>query len=45
MYSENYITLIRGYFMELRTILSGIENLKIKGSLDIDVLNIKNDSR
>ena len=31
--------------MELRTILSGLENLKIKGSLDIDVLNIKNDSR
>lgn len=31
--------------MELKTILSGLENLKVKGSLDIDVPNIKNDSR
>lgn len=31
--------------MELKTILSGLENLKIKGNLDIDVPNIKNDSR
>lgn len=31
--------------MELKTILSGLENLKVKGSLDVDVPNIKNDSR
>lgn len=31
--------------MELKTILSGLENLKVKGSLEIDVPNIKNDSR
>lgn len=31
--------------MELKIILSGLENLKVKGSLDIDVPNIKNDSR
>lgn len=31
--------------MELKSILSGLENLKVKGSLDIDISSIKNDSR
>lgn len=31
--------------MELKTILSGLEKLKVKGSLDIDISNISNDSR
>ena len=31
--------------MELKGILSGLENLKVKGNLDIDISGIKNDSR
>lgn len=31
--------------MELKSILSGLENLKVKGNLDINVFSIKNDSR
>lgn len=31
--------------MELKSVLSGLENLKVKGSLDIDISNIRNDSR
>ena len=31
--------------MELKNMLSGLENLKVKGSLDIDISKIKNDSK
>lgn len=31
--------------MELKSVLSGLENLKVKGSLDINISDIKNDSR
>ena len=31
--------------MELKSVLSGLENLKVKGSLDINISNIRNDSR
>lgn len=31
--------------MELKTILSGLENLKVKGNLSFDIASIKNDSR
>lgn len=31
--------------MELKNILAGLENLKVKGNLDIDISSIKNDSR
>ena len=31
--------------MELRKILTGLENLKAKGNLDIDIKNIESDSR
>lgn len=31
--------------MELKSILSGLENLKVKGNLDIDLSGIQNDSR
>lgn len=31
--------------MELKTILQGIENIKAKGNLDLDIKNITNDSR
>lgn len=31
--------------MELKSILAGIEGLKVRGSLDIDIKNIENDSR
>ena len=32
-------------FMELKNILSGIEGLKSNGNLDIDIKNIKNNSK
>ena len=31
--------------MELKKILAGLEGLKVKGSLDIDVKNIRNNSK
>ena len=31
--------------MNLKNILVGIENLKVKGSLDIDILGLKNNSQ
>ena len=31
--------------MELKSILSGLQNLKAKGSLDIDIKGIKNNSK
>ena len=31
--------------MQLKSILSGLENLKAKGNLDIDISGINNDSR
>ncbi len=31
--------------MELKSVLSGLENLKVKGSLDISISSVKNDSR
>ena len=30
--------------MELKNMLSGLENLKVKGSLDIDISKIKNNN-
>ena len=31
--------------MELKTVLNGIEGLKVRGSIDIDIENVENDSR
>ena len=31
--------------MELKKVLAGIEGLKAKGNLDIDIMQISNDSR
>lgn len=35
----------RGSFMKLKSVLSGLENLKVKGNLEIDFSCIRNDSR
>ena len=40
--NEKLYHMARGKLMELKTILSGLENLKVKGSVDVDVPNIKN---
>ena len=31
--------------MDLKSILSGLEDLKVKGNIDIDIKNIKNNSK
>ena len=40
---KNYINKENG--MKLKSILYGLENLRAKGDLDIDIPNIENDSR
>ena len=32
-------------FMKLKSILAGLENLKAKGEIELDIPNIENDSR
>lgn len=46
----HYIICLKNYInkensMKLKSILYGLENLRAKGDLDIDIPNIENDSR